>query len=274
MKNNKMKTWKKKEVITCIIVIVLMISVGVYLKMRYIEPISIVFPTSPISALENDDEIKSSNKDVVNKRISERDRKEMAQYNKFVALTFDDGPRSSTTTKLLDTLDKEKVNATFFLLGNNVSGNEDIILRMKKSGHNIGSHTYSHLDLVKQNESTITDEFKKTDDLVYNITKEKIRMIRTPYGSQNDKVMKIAKRPNILWSVDTRDWESRNSEKIIKATLNSVHDGAIILMHDIHEESVNAVPEIIKELHKNGYGIITVEALLGENLGVENYYNR
>ena len=158
----------------------------------------------------------------------------VVDYNKkLVALTFDDGPNHNTS-RILDILEKYNVKATFFVLGNNIKGNEKIIKRMSDLGMEIGNHTYSHRLLTKLEDGEIKKEIKSVDDLVFDITNKYPSLIRTSYGSINNRIKRIVDRPLIIWNIDTLDWKYHNSKKIADRVLNKVGDGDIVLMHDIY----------------------------------------
>ncbi|WP_159648897.1 polysaccharide deacetylase family protein [Erysipelothrix aquatica] len=254
--NTKKAKSKNKQ---CFIVVVLLIlSIVVVIK-------------ASVNLIQNDKETTSSSEQ---SSLSPSSTKELTHYNKHVTLTFDDGPSSAYTPVLLDALKAEQVTATFFLLGQNIEGNESLVKRINIENHTVANHTFSHPDLVYEDNTKIESEFAKTDALIYDLTGKKPEFVRTPYGSNNKEVLRIAGRPNILWNVDSMDWDLRDSKRIIDKIMHDVKDGSIILMHDIHKESVEAIPTLITLLHEEGYGIIDLHDLLGTDLKAKNYYNR
>lgn len=187
---------------------------------------------------------------------------------KYVALTFDDGPHYKNTKLLLDGLRERNVKATFFIIGQNIGGNEEILKQMKEDGHLIGNHTYSHKNLFRLSKTRILNEIDKTNDLISSITGEVPSYFRPSYGNSNDKIEHLTDMKTVLWNCDSLDWKLRNSNRITKRVLNSVHDGSIILMHDIYKTSVNAALDIIDRLEKEGYEFVTVEELAKLNAEV------
>lgn len=178
-----------------------------------------------------------------------------------IALTFDDGPNHNTS-RILDILEKYNVKATFFVLGTNISGREEIIKRMKKLNMEIGNHMYSHKLLTKLKEEEIKEELSKVDNLVYDIIKEYPTLIRPSYGTINKKINKIMDRPIIIWNIDTLDWKYHNSKNIANRVLKHANDGDIILMHDIYRATANSLEIIIPKLLEKNYRFVTVSELL------------
>lgn len=195
-----------------------------------------------------------------------------AVNEKSIALTFDDGPKRETTSKLLDILSQKGIKASFFILGQNIDGNEDLLTRMKDEGHIIGSHSMYHHNLSQMNEKTLTQDFGEMDQKANKIFKEPFKYIRPPYGAANPLVAKIANRPLIEWSVDSKDWSTKNTQMIINQVTQTTQSGSIILMHDIYPETINAVPTIIDNLIQQGYNFVTVDALLNQPKEPLNYY--
>ncbi len=178
-----------------------------------------------------------------------------------VALTFDDGPNKSSTTRILDALEKYNARATFFVVGYKVADNADLIKREYNLGCEIGNHTYSHVELTTIDSDQVAGEIKNTEKAIRKITGQKRVVIRPPYGSVNDEILQEIKYPIILWSIDTEDWETRNAKQTIKNVMNQVKDGSVILMHDSYDESADAAEVIIQKLVKQGYQLVTVSEL-------------
>ncbi|MFW0870931.1 MAG: polysaccharide deacetylase family protein [Patescibacteria group bacterium] len=177
-----------------------------------------------------------------------------------VALSFDDGPSIYTNT-LLDTLKEYDVPATFFVLGRSAKIQPDTILRIVQDGHELGNHTWSHRDLRSLAGDQIDEELGKTDDLLYSIAGIKPLYLRPPYGAFNDEVLSHIDRPIILWSVDPEDWKKPPYAELVRR-MTSPQSGAIILAHDIHQSTVMAIPEVIRELKKQGFTFVTISDLL------------
>ena len=180
---------------------------------------------------------------------------------KYIALTFDDGPRRDTTEKLLDGLRERGASATFFLVGEEIAGKEDLVKRMAAEGHQIGNHTWSHVRL--ENAGTAGQEIRMTERALEELLGEKDYWLRPPYGIMDEGVETNV--PLVKWSVDPRDWESRSTAKVVQAVLRDAGPNAIILLHDIYPTSVEAALQIVDALEKEGYWFVTVEELLQLN---------
>lgn len=190
---------------------------------------------------------------------------------KLLALTFDDGPRRSTTSKLLDGLDQRGVQATFFLIGKQIEGNEDLIRRMADSGHQIGVHTFDHVELQNLSPAQIADQLRRSREALRSIVGDQEFLLRPPYGFVDDTLRSNANSPLILWSVDPEDWHNRNVQREVAHVVSHVQDGDIILMHDIFAESVDAALQLIDQLHQAGYSFVTVDDLfLSRGVTLEN----
>ena len=178
-----------------------------------------------------------------------------------IALTFDDGPSAENTPRLLDALKEYNAHATFFVVGYNVDGNEEIVKRAYEQGCEIGSHTLSHSKLTSLDDGALDSEIAGMEEKIRNITGQEIVTIRPPYGAVDDNVMAHIHSPVILWSIDTLDWETRNVQSSIQNIQENVFDGAIILMHDIHPESVEAAIQVLGWLKEQGYQMVTISEL-------------
>lgn len=185
-----------------------------------------------------------------------------------IALTFDDGPRRDTTTKLLDGLAERGVPATFFLIGEQLIGNEDIVRRMDEEGHQIGIHTYNHVMLSGLNQADFDEQVDKTRQLLKNILGHNDFLLRPPYGFYDEGVQAKAKCPIILWSIDPEDWGDKNTDRIVRHIVENAKDGAIVLLHDIYPTSVEAALRVVDELHAQGYLFVTIDQLFAAR-GIE-----
>ena len=185
--------------------------------------------------------------------------------NKVIALTFDDGP-GPYTAHLLDVLDQYGAKATFFLIGSKVSSQANVVRSIHARGHQLGNHSWSHPELPKLPVNQIAGEIDRTNDAIKQATGVTPAILRPPYGAVNGVVLeqlRLRGMSSILWSVDTRDWADRNSDIVCSRAVAGARPGAIILMHDIHQTSVNAVPCILSALKQQGYSFVTVQGLLG-----------
>lgn len=183
-------------------------------------------------------------------------------YENRIAITFDDGPRKSTTSALLDGLKERNVKATFFMMGENVAKNEELVKRAFDEGHLIGNHTYTHVQLCSLSTDKAYDEIVKTNEEIKKVTGVCPKYIRPPYGSYSNKLlMKINMIP-VLWTVDPKDWNTTDSAQIVKSVVENVHCGDIILLHDIYPSSVAAALEIIDQLKAKGFVFVTVDQII------------
>ena len=180
---------------------------------------------------------------------------------KLIALTFDDGPRRSTTTRLLDGLAERGVKATFFLIGRQIADNEDVVERMDREGHQIGIHTFDHVQLTDLNQTDFDAQVESTRTLLKNLLGHNDFLLRPPYGAVDDAVRKNAGCPIILWSIDPEDWGDQNAAREIEHVVANAKDGSIILLHDIFPPIVEAALAIVDRLHAQGYLFVTVEEL-------------
>lgn len=179
---------------------------------------------------------------------------------KMIALTYDDGP-SKYTSDILRSLKENNAKATFFVLGCNVAPHKGTVAAAEKMGCEIGNHTYSHPMLTQKSPEQIREELNSTDKLIKNITGHNPILMRPPGGDVNASVADIIGRPIILWSIDTKDWEHRNSNRTVQHVMNNVRDGDIILMHDIYAATRDASLTIIPQLRRRGYQMVTVSEL-------------
>ena len=194
---------------------------------------------------------------------------------KVVALTFDDGPNPTTTNQALDTLSKYGIKATFFVLGKNVSGNEGILKRMKADGHVIGNHSWSHPVLSKLSLDDAKKQITDTEDALTKVLGSSSKLMRPPYGAITDDIRNSLDLSFIMWNVDSLDWKSKNEAAILTEIQREVKNGSIILMHDIHAETVNALPKVIDYLKGQGYDFVTIPDLLDTRLKPHQlYYDR
>jgi len=180
---------------------------------------------------------------------------------KRVALTFDDGPHPVNTVSILNLLDEYEAKATFFMLGNRVDFYPETAKKVAAEGHEIGNHTWDHMDLTKLDNGEINDEINETTIAIKQAIGTEPTVFRPPYGALNDSVKNTANLPIVLWTIDTLDWKSRNPEAVLNIVKSNVKDGSIILMHDIHKTTVEAVSLVLKYLQDEGFEFVTVSEL-------------
>lgn len=175
-----------------------------------------------------------------------------------IAITFDDGPSSRYTGRLLDGLKERNVKASFFLIGENPV----LVERIYKEGHLIGNHTYSHVQMTHLSEEAAVREIEKTDQVISAITGEHVAYMRPPFGAwQRELEVRMEVLP-VLWSVDPLDWTTENVDEIVSKVVTEVEEGDIILLHDCYASSVEAALRIVDILQKEGYEFVTVDRLL------------
>ncbi|MDF5751414.1 polysaccharide deacetylase family protein [Spongiactinospora sp. TRM90649] len=183
---------------------------------------------------------------------------------KCIALTFDDGP-GKYAGKLLDTLKKYDVKATFFLEGQYVKSRPAFAKRMAVEGHELGNHSYTHPNFREISDQEIVDELKSTHDAVVKATGKAPTMIRPPYGEFDSRTVSVAAEmglPVVLWNGGSRDWATKNETAIYKEVLRNAKRDGVILMHDWVPATVTVMPKLLKELKRQGYHMVGVSSLL------------
>lgn len=179
---------------------------------------------------------------------------------KFIAFTFDDGP-GKYTSELIDTLELNNSSATFFMLGNRMKYNTDIVKKVYNSNSEIGTHTYSHKRLTSLSNDEIYNEINSSEIIFNDITGDHLKYLRPPYGSYNDHIKGLGYNI-ILWNIDPKDWLTRDSKKIYNSVLNNACDGCIVLMHDIYPETIEAVKMLIPTLNEINYEVVSISNLI------------
>ena len=241
-----MKKKRNRQIIYCIFLAVLIL-MGLFLKKK----------SDRIQAVNS--------QNVVSEQAEEKsDSEQEEELPPKVALTFDDGPHRIYTKSLLDGLRERGVKATFFVVGENIPGNEDLIRQMEADGHLIGNHTYDHADISKLSDEENCRELQKTSDLVKEITGYGTAYVRPPFGNWKDTMDCRVTMISVKWTIDTLDWKSKNVAEIIGKVMQQISDYDIILMHDYYETSVEAALQIVDRLQEEGYEFVTVEDLILE----------
>lgn len=181
-------------------------------------------------------------------------------------MTFDDGPHIQNTPRLLDMLKERKIHATFFMVGQCVQEYPDIVKRIVAEGHEVANHSWSHPDLAKMSEAAVHDQIQKTHDAIVQACGVAPKLLRPPYGAFTARQRAWANGTwgykIILWDVDPLDWKVRNAEHVKAEILKQTVQGSIILSHDIHKTTIDAMPETLDTLLKKGYKFVTVSELL------------
>ena len=187
----------------------------------------------------------------------------------YIAMTFDDGPSSATTPRLLEILKQRNIKATFFLIGENAASNPDIVRRILADGHEIGNHSWTHPQLSKLSDDRVTAEITNTQDAIKDASGFTPTLLRPPYGAitarQREWIESQFGLNIILWSVDPFDWKRPGPSVITQRILSQTRPGAIILSHDIHKQTVDAMPATLDGLLAKGYKFVTVTQLIAMN---------
>jgi len=187
------------------------------------------------------------------------------QERRMVAFSFDDGP-SRYTTPLLDILERYDARASFFMLGSQMVQRPEVVLEVMLRGHEVGNHTTDHALLTRfRQDQDITRRINGANNIFREITGEQMRLFRPPYGGHNPRVQSLANMPIILWSVDSRDWESRDTNAIVNLVLNEIQDGDIVLFHDLYPTTIEAVEILLPILKAYNFEIVTVSELFTHN---------
>lgn len=195
---------------------------------------------------------------------------------KCIALTFDDGP-SAKSGEVLDLLKDRGVKATFFVLGERVKQYPKAARRMAEDGHVVGNHSYTHPTFWSLDAAAITSEVSRTTAAIEKATGRQVTLLRPPYGESNDTVRGVERTlglAQILWSLDSRDWATLDTDKTVSRVLKQAKPGAIVLLHEIHASTRAALPAIIDGLAKKGYTFVTVPDLLGHTKPGVSYSQR
>jgi len=189
-----------------------------------------------------------------------------------VALTFDDGPDDLWTPQVLDDLRDRGVQATFFCVGQRIEANPDVFRRIVGEGHVVGNHSWNHPNFAKIPLSSVRDQIARTDDVMQRLAGIRPHLLRPPYGSLSEEIIREAIRLRkliILWNVDSLDWTQITAHQVAANILSHAGPGSIILLHSAGgvgqslQNTVNALPYVIDTLRNNGFAFRTVPELLG-----------
>jgi peptidoglycan/xylan/chitin deacetylase (PgdA/CDA1 family) len=187
----------------------------------------------------------------------------------YIAMTFDDGPSPATTPLLLDILKQRNIKATFFMIGQNAQANPTIVKRILAEGHEIGNHSWTHPQLSKLSDERVTEEINKTQEAIKSACGYAPVILRPPYGAitarQKEWIEKQFGLSVIIWSVDPFDWKRPGASVIEQRILAGARPGAIILSHDIHKQTVDAMPATLDALAAKGFKFVTVSQLIAMN---------
>jgi peptidoglycan/xylan/chitin deacetylase (PgdA/CDA1 family) len=181
-------------------------------------------------------------------------------------MTFDDGPSGTLTPKLLDILAAHHIKATFFVLGEMVAEHPEILARAAQEGHEIGSHSWSHPNLAKMSQEGVRSQLQRTDDEIKTAIGKRPTLFRPPYGSITERQKRWIHDEFgydiILWDVDPLDWKRPGPAVVRSRILKETRPGSIVLSHDIHPGTIEAMPSTFDELQAKGFKFVTVSELI------------
>jgi peptidoglycan/xylan/chitin deacetylase (PgdA/CDA1 family) len=184
----------------------------------------------------------------------------------YIALTFDDGPSATLTPKLLDLLAAHHIKATFFVIGENVAEHPEIVARAAQEGHEIANHSWSHPNFGKMSDESVRRQLQQTDDAIKNATGKRPTLMRPPYGSITAREKRWIHAEFgydiILWDVDPYDWKRPGPAVVRNRILKETRPGSIVLSHDIHPGTIEAMPSTFDELEAKGFKFVTVAELI------------
>lgn len=184
----------------------------------------------------------------------------------YIAMTYDDGPHPKNTPRLLDMLRKRNIKATFYVTGRNVQLYPQLTRRIVAEGHEIGNHTWTHRNLKTLSRAEVRKELNRTRDIIVSTCGVKPRTMRPPYGAlrqdQRAWIFKEYGYPTILWSVDPEDWKRPGISVVTSRIVNNTRNGGIVLAHDLHKPTVDAMPGTLDGLLRKGFKFVTVSQLL------------
>jgi len=185
----------------------------------------------------------------------------------YIAMTFDDGPSAKLTPKLLDLLAARHIKATFFVIGENVAENPEIVARAAKEGHEIGNHSWSHPNLARMSDDGVRAQLQKTDDAIRTAIGARPTLLRPPYGNLGARQKKWINEEFgykiILWDVDPNDWKRPGPMVVTNRIMKETRAGSIVLSHDIHPGTIEAMPSTLDQLAEKGFKFVTVSELIG-----------
>lgn len=184
----------------------------------------------------------------------------------YIAMTFDDGPSATLTPKLLDLLAARHIKVTFFVIGENVAEHPEIVARAAQEGHEIGNHSWSHPNFAKMSQENVRSQLQRTDDAIKNATGKRPTLMRPPYGSLTERekhwIHDEFGYQIILWDVDPYDWKRPGPAVVRNRILKETRPGSIVLSHDIHPGTIEAMPATLDALEAKGFKFVTVSELI------------
>lgn len=184
----------------------------------------------------------------------------------YIMITFDDGPHSQLTPRLLDILKEKKIRVTFFVLGSKAINHPELLKRMVNEGHEVANHGWHHVVMSKISRPQLTQQLRQTATTVSDATKKSTVVMRPPFGNTNAQINEFIKSNEsmtvVLWSLDSKDWETKEPTAVAKQIIDNAQPGDIILCHDIHPHTVDAMPQVIDKLQAKGYEFLTLSEVM------------
>jgi peptidoglycan/xylan/chitin deacetylase (PgdA/CDA1 family) len=185
----------------------------------------------------------------------------------YIAMTFDDGPSAKLTPKLLDLLAAHHIKVTFFLIGENATEHPEIVAREAREGHEVANHSWSHPNLAKMSDEGVRSQLRRTDDVILSATGTRPTLFRPPYGSITARQKRWINQEFgykiVLWDVDPLDWRRPGPNVVCNRIVKNTRAGSIILAHDIHPGTIDAMPCVFSQLEAKGFKFVTVSELIG-----------
>lgn len=185
---------------------------------------------------------------------------------KFVAITFDDGPHPRNTPRLLDMLAERNIKATFYVIGRSVDMHPGVLRRTVAEGHEIGNHSHTHRLMTRLGVEEVREEMQRCEDAIGKAAGVRPRTMRPPYGGlrqgQRELVHSEFGYPTIMWSVDPLDWQRPGPSVVARRLISGASPGGILLAHDLHAQTVDAMPQTLDGLLRQGYKFVTVSQLI------------
>lgn len=198
----------------------------------------------------------------VDVKLKKKEKANIPEGSKFVALTFDDGPGYDSTQRILNVLAKYNAKGTWFVLGSKVDANPDMLKKIDAAGHEVANHSYSHPNLVELDLTSALQNINSASSSIKKVISKSPAYLRPPYGSYNDAIASNTNMGIALWSVDSLDWKYRNGQATYQHVMNTLTVNPVILFHDIYDTSADAVELLVPRLAAEGYTFVTYSEMM------------
>lgn len=179
---------------------------------------------------------------------------------KEIYLTFDAGYDNGVLSGILDILKEKNVKSTFFVTGDFLIREKELVKRIVNEGHIIGNHTWNHKNITKISENELKEELEKVENEYYNITgQEMIKFFRPPEGEFDKESLMNVKElgyKTFFWSIAYKDWDTKNQkggEYGYNMIMDNIHNGAVILLHTVSKDNLECLPKVIDKLKNDGF---------------------